>query len=167
KPIYKDLIQRSVNESSYTVAGDALLSLNQLDKPAAYAAAKKLSHAKAKDKLAEAISNTFAENSKEEDLDYVLNWYNELPFGQAKLDNANIVAYYAIQLDSTASVKKATDALVTFRDEIPEAYQKDIFPFVNSVLLKTIATQKTAAKNLSADPAAIQEQIDYINSKIK
>jgi len=167
KPIYKDLIQRSVNDSSYTVSGNALLSLNQLDKPAAYAAAKKLSHTKAKDKLAEAISNTFAENSNNEDLDYVLNWYNELPFGQAKLDNANVVAYYAIQLDSTASVKKATDALVAFRDEIPAAYQKDIFPFVNNVLLKTIATQKTAAKNLSADPAAIQEQIDYINSKIK
>ncbi len=167
KPIYKDLIQRSVNDSSYTAAGAALLSLNQLDKPAAYAAAKKLSQTKAKDKLAEAISNTFAENNKEEDLDYVLNWYNGLPFGQAKLDNANVIAYYAIQLNGTASVKKATDALVTFRDEIPEAYQKDIFPFVNNVLLKTIATQKTAAKNLAADPAAIQEQIDYVNSQIK
>lgn len=167
KQIYRELITRAVNDSSYTTAGAALLSLNQLDKPGAYAAAKTLSATKAKDKLAEAISHIFAENSKTEDLDYVLNWYNALPFGQTKLENANTVAYYAIQVQNTAAVKKATDALVAFRDQIPVAYQKDIYPFVNNVLLKTMATQKTAMKNLAADPAAIQEQIDYINSKVK
>lgn len=167
KPIYKELLQRSVNDSSYSVAGAALLSLNQLDKPEAYAEAKKLTATKTKGKLAEAISNVFAENSKVEDLDYVLNWYNALPFGQAKVENANIVAYYAIQLQNTEAVKKATDALVLFRDQIPAAYQQDIYPFVNNVLLKTIASQKTAMKNVAADAAAIQEQVDYINSKIK
>ncbi|HRQ51591.1 MAG TPA: M1 family aminopeptidase, partial [Agriterribacter sp.] len=163
KPIYKELIQRSVNDSSYSVAGAALLSLNQLDKPEAYAKAKKLTATKTKGKLAEAISNVFAENSKAEDLDYVLHWYNALPFGQAKVENANIVAYYAIQLQNTEAVKKATDALVLFRDQIPAAYQQDIYPFVNNVLLKTIATQKTAMTNMAADAAAIQEQVDYIN----
>ena len=167
KPIYKELIQRSVNDSSYSVAGAAVLSLNQLDKPEAYAAAKKLTATKTKGKLAEAISNVFAENSKAEDLDYVLDWYNALPFGQSKVENANTVAYYAIQLQNTDGVKKATDALVAFRDQIPSAYQKDIYPFVNNVLLKTIATQKTSMKNLATDPIAIQEQVDYINSKIK
>ncbi|HRO46980.1 M1 family aminopeptidase [Agriterribacter sp.] len=167
KPIYKELIQRSVNDSSYSVAGAALLSLNQLDKPESYTEAKKLTATKTKGKLAEAISNVFAENSKVEDLDYVLNWYNALPFGQAKVENANIVAYYAIQLQNTEAVKKATDALVLFRDQIPAAYQQDIYPFVNNVLLKTIANQKTAMKNVAADAAAIQEQVDYINSKIK
>lgn len=167
KQIYKDLILRSVNDSSYSVAGAALVSLNQLDKTQGYTAAKTLSSGRTKDKLAEAISNVFAENSKAEDLDYVLNWYNGLPFGQSKVDNANTVAYYAIQLQNTDAVKKATDALVAFRDQIPSAYQKDIYPFVNNVLLKTIATQKLTMKNLAADPVAIQEQIDYINSKIK
>ncbi|HTN06619.1 M1 family aminopeptidase [Agriterribacter sp.] len=167
KPIYKELIQRSVNDSSYSVAGAALLSLNQLDKPGAYTEAKRLTATKTKGKLAEAISNVFAENSKVEDLDYVLDWYNALPFGQSKVENANIVAYYAIQLQNTEAVKKATDALVLFRDQIPSAYQQNIFPFVNNVLLKTIANQKTAMKNVAADAAAIQEQVDYINSKIK
>lgn len=167
KPIYRELIQKSVNDSSYSVAGAAILSLNQLDKAAAYAEAKRLSATKTKDKMAEAISNVFAENSKAEDLDYVLDWYNALPFGQAKVENANTVAYYAIRLSNTEAVKKATDALVSFRDQIPSAYQKDIYPFVNNVLLKTIATQKTAMKNISSNAAEIQEQIDYINSKIK
>ncbi|MCO5241772.1 MAG: M1 family metallopeptidase [Chitinophagaceae bacterium] len=167
KPIYKELIQRSVNDSSYSVAGAAILSLNQLDKPNAYTEAKRLSLTKTKGKMAEAISNVFAENRKVEDLDYVLDWYNALPLGQAKVENANIIAYYSIQLQQTEAVKKAIDALVLFRDQIPPAYQDDLFPFVNNVLLKTISTQKAAAKNMAADAAAIQEQIDYINSKIK
>lgn len=167
KSIYKDLIQRSVNDSSYTVAGDALLSLNQLDKPVAYTEAKKLSATTVKGKLMEGICNVFAENGKPEDLDFVLNWYNSLMFGQAKLENANAVAYYAIQLTQTDAVKKAVDALATFRDEIPAAYKDQLFPFVNNVLMKTIATQKTTMKNVAANPTDIQEQIDYINSKIK
>ena len=167
KLIYKELIQRSVNDSSYSVAGAAILSLNQLDKAAAYTEAKRLSAAKGKGKLPEAISNVFAENSKAEDLGYVLNWYNNLPFGQAKVENANTLAYYAIQLTNTEAVKKTTDALISFRDQIPSAYQHDIYPFVNNVLLKTIVSQKAAMKNISANGADIQEQIDYINSKIK
>ncbi len=167
KLIYKELIQRSLNDSSYSVAGAAILSLNQLDKAAAYTEAKRLSSAKAKGKLPEAISNVFAENSKTEDLDYVLNWYNNLPFGQSKVENANTLAYYAIQLTNTEAVKKTTDALVLFRDQIPSAYRHDIYPFVNNVLLKTIVNQKAAIKNISANGADIQEQIDYINSKIK
>ena len=78
--------------------------MNQIDKATAYTEAKRLSATKTKDKMAEAISNVFAENSKVEDLDYVLDWYNALPFGQAKVENANTVAYYAIQLNNTEAV---------------------------------------------------------------
>ncbi len=167
KPIYRELIERSVNDSSYSVAGAALVALNQLDKPTAYMEAKNLSTGKTKGKLSEAICNIFAENSKEEDLDYVLNWYTNLPLGQTKVESASAITHYAIQLINTALVKKAVDALVAFRDQTPAAYQKYVFPFVNNILLKAIVNQKMNVKNVSGDSAAIQEQIDYINSMIK
>lgn len=167
KPIYRELIEKSVNDSSYTVAGASLVALNQLDKTTAYTEAKKLSAGKAKGKLAEAIGNIFAENSKEEDLDYVLDWYNNLPLGQAKVESASAITHYAIQLTNTSSVKKAVDALVAFRDQTPPAYQKYVFPFVNNILLRAIINQKTAAKINAENSNAIQEQIDYINSMIK
>lgn len=167
KTIYKELVQRSVNDSSYSVAGAALLSLNESDKALAYTEAKRLSASTAKGKLGEAVCTVFATNGKQEDLAYVLDWYNALPFGQEKLENANAVAYYAIQLTETEPVKKAVDALVKMRDEIPSAYKQNLLPYVNQVMLKTIATQKTAAKNVASNPEAIQAQIDYINSKIQ
>lgn len=167
KAIYKELVQRSVNDSSYSVAGAALLSLNEADKALAYTEAKRLSASTAKGKLGEAIATVFATNGKQEDLAYVLDWYNALPFGQEKLENANAVAYYAIQLTETESVKKAVDALVKMRDEIPSAYKQNLLPYVNQVMLKTIATQKTAAKNVASNPEEIQKQIEYINSKIQ
>ncbi len=166
KEIYRDLIKRSVNDSSYSVAGAALLALNEFDKALAYNEAKRLSGQKARQKLSEAISTTFAINGKAEDLMYVLNWYNTMPFGQSKLDNANTIAYYAIQLQETELVKKAVDALVAMREEIPSAYHESLVPYLNSGILKTIATQKTASKNVSPNPEALQEQIDYIMSKI-
>ncbi|MBX3257887.1 MAG: M1 family peptidase [Chitinophagaceae bacterium] len=167
KPIYRELVQRSVNDSSYSVAGAALLTLNEADKAQAYTEAKRLSALTVKGKLGEAICTVFAGNGKQEDLDYVLNWYNALPFGQEKLENANAVAYYAIQLTETESVKKAVDALVKMREEIPAAYRQNLLPYVNQVLLKTIATQKTALKNVASNPEDIQAQIEYINSKIQ
>lgn len=167
KPIYKELIQSSVNDSSYSVAGAALRSLNELDKQLGYEEARKLSSLKAKDKLAEAICHIFAENGREEDLDYVVHWYNRLPLGRLKVENANMIAYYAVQLESTGAVKKAVDALVQLRNEIPAAYKKDLHPFINTVLLKAIVNQKISRKNMSSDAQAIQEQIDYINSKIE
>lgn len=167
KPIYRELIQRSINDSSYSVGGAALTSLNEIDKTVAYTEAKRLSTLTAKGKLGEAICAVFATNGKQEDLPYVLNWYNALPFGEAKLENANAIAYYAIQLTETEAVKSAVDALVKMRDDIPSMYRQNLLPYVNQVLLKTIATQKTAAKNVSSNPADIQAQIDYINSKIQ
>lgn len=166
KEIYKDLIRRSVNDSSYSVAGAALMSLNEFDKELAYKEAKRLSTQKAKQKLSESISTTFAINGKAEDFPYVLNWYSNMPFGQSKLDNANTMAYYAIQLQETDLVKKAVDALVAMREEIPSAYHESLVPYLNNGILKTIATQKIAAKNLASNPAALQEQIDYVQSKI-
>jgi len=166
KEIYKDLIKRSVNDSSYSVAGAALMSLNEFDKEAAYKEAKRLSGLRAKQKLAESISNTFAVNGHKEDLPYVLDWYNNMPFGQSKLDNANAIAYYAIQLQETDAVKKAVDALVAMREQIPSAYYESLVPYLNNGILKTIATQKMAAKNVASNPEALQEQIDYIQSKI-
>lgn len=166
KEIYKDLILRSVNDSSYSVSGAALSSLNEFDKELAYKEAKRLSAFRAKDKLSESISNVFAINGKTEDLPYVMDWYNNMPFGQSKLDNANTIAYYAIQLQETGPVKMAVDALVTMRDQIPSAYHESLVPYLNNGILKTVATQKIAAKNVSANPEALQQQIDYIQSKI-
>lgn len=167
KQIYKDLIHRSVNDSSYSVAGAALNAFSNIDSVTAYTEAKRLSAHVAKGDLSQAICNIFALNGKEEDVDYVMEKYNALSFGDAKFEASQAITYYAIQLTNTEKVKKVVDGLASFRDNIPAAYKDNLTPYVNNVLLKSIASQKTALKNLSTDGAAIQQQIDYINTKIK
>ena len=166
KQIYKDIILRSVNDSSYSVAGAALNAVANFDSAAAYTEAKKLSRLTAKGKLSEAICNVFAVNGKEEDVNYVMNTYNALHFGDTKFELTQMIAYYAIQLTNTEKVKQVVDGLIAFREEVPGAYKAQLTPYINNVLLRSIANQKTAMKNLSPDAADLQRQIDYVNSKI-
>lgn len=167
KQIYNDLIVRSVNDSSYSVAGAALNVLSGIDSAKAYNEAKKLSQTVAKGKLSQAICNAFAMAGKEEDVDYVMNRYNKLSLSDDKFELSQMIAYYAIQLKNTDKVKKIVDGLVKFRNDLPSIYQKNLAPYINNVLLKSIANQKTALKNVSPDGAALQQQIDYINEQIK
>ncbi len=166
KQIYKDLISKSVNDSSYSVAGAALNAVANFDSAAAYTEAKKLSQLTAKGKLSEAICNVFAVNGKEEDVDYVMNTYNALHFGDTKFELTQMIAYYAIQLTNTEKVKQVVDGLISFREGVPGAYKAQLAPYINNVLLRSIANQKTAMKNLSPHAADLQQQIDYVNSKI-
>ncbi|MFT3948664.1 MAG: M1 family aminopeptidase [Agriterribacter sp.] len=167
KQIYTDLIRRSVNDSSYSVAGAALTVLSNIDSAAAYSDAKRLSQSKAKGKLSQAICNAFAMAGKEEDVDYVMNIYTKLPLSDEKFELSQMIAYYAIQLKNTDKVKKIVDGLVSFREDLPSIYKNNLAPYINNVLLKSIANQKMALKNVSSDAAALQQQIDYINEKIK
>ncbi|MFT3748101.1 MAG: M1 family aminopeptidase [Agriterribacter sp.] len=167
KQIYTDLIRRSVNDSSYSVAGAALTVLSNIDSAAAYNDAKKLSQSTARGKLSQAICNAFAIGGKEEDVDYVMNIYNRLPLSDEKFELSQMIAYYAIQLKNTDKVKKIVDGLVSFREDLPSIYKNNLAPYINNVLLKSIANQKMALKNVSPDAAALQQQIDYINEKIK
>lgn len=167
KQIYKDLILSSVNDSSYTVAGAALNAVANFDSAAAYTNAKKLSKSAAKGKLSVAICNAFVMAGKAEDVDYVMDTYNGLHFGDTKFEMTQMITYYAIQLSNTEKVKQVVDGLVAFRDEIPGAYKTQLTPYINNVLLRSIANQKTAMKNLSPNASDLQQQVDYINSKIK
>ena len=167
KQIYNDLIVRSVNDSSYSVAGAALNVLSGIDSVKSYSEAKRLSKTTAKGKLSQAICSAFAMAGKEEDVDYVMNRYSKLSLSDEKFELSQMLTYYAIQLKSTNQVTKIVDGLVSFRDGLPSMYKSNLAPYINNVLLKSIANQKTALKNVSPDGAALQQQIDYINEKIK
>lgn len=167
KQIYTDLINRSVNDSSYSVAGAALNVLSSIDSAKAYTEAKRLSKTVAKGKLSQAICNAFAMAGQDEDVDYVMSKYNKLPLSDEKFELSQMLTYYAIQLKNTDKVKAIVDGLVSFRNDLPAIYQKNLAPYINNVLLRSIANQKTALKNVSPDGDALQQQIDYINEKIK
>jgi aminopeptidase N len=164
KTEYRSLFTKAINDSSYSVAGEALGALAQLDGDAALAEAIKFSKQPMKGKLAGIVSQLLIEGGGgEEDFDIIAGNFAKMPVSQDKLDALQPFALYVSKLNDTQKVKKAIDMIVQFRDAIPGANKAQIAPVINNIILKGIIKQKSAA---AASNASVREQIDYINSKI-
>lgn len=161
-PAYKDLFKKAINDSSYSIAGNALEALLVADEAAALAEAKRLSATKVKGKLAASISAVLIEAGTEDDFDVIAGNFNSLPFGQEKFEALEPFAKYLGKVQNTDKVKKGVDLIVAFRDGIPENYQAQTTPYINNIVLKSIITKKTAAAKTNT---SLQSQIDYINTK--
>jgi aminopeptidase N len=164
KAEYRPLFEKAINDSSYTVSGEALGALARQDGDAALVLAKKISKQPMKGKLAGIVSQLLIEGGGgEEDFDVIAGSFAKLPVSQEKMDALQPFAEYLSKLNNTEKVKKGVDMVVEFRDAIPAAYKAQIVPMINKLVLQGIAKKKAAAAN-SAD---LQEQIQYINSKIE
>lgn len=161
---YKSIIQKSINDSSYSVSASALLALEKLDPPAALTEAKRLSKQSMKGNLLEAVATILIKSGDEGSFDEITNAYSNMGLSQAKF---NLTATYATLLGNiknTEKVKRGIDEIVKFRDAIPEQF--GLGPVFEN-FLKTIIGKKETLKKAGEDVNALQEQIDYIKGKMK
>jgi aminopeptidase N len=163
KPVYKPLFEKAVHDSSYSIAGEALSALAQLDGETALADAKAFAKDPMKGKLAGVVSQLLIEGGGgEEDFDVIAGNFSKLPVSDAKFEALQPFADYLGALTNTEKVKKGVDMIVDLREAVPSQYKAQVTPFINNMILKSIVKKKTAAQN---NPQA-QQQIDYINEKI-
>jgi aminopeptidase N len=155
---YAPIFKAAVNDSSYTVAGNALAALEDVDNTAALAEAKRLSALPAKGRLASSISTVMIEAGDESSADIILSDFEKMPFSQAKVDAVQSLAVFVAKAKNTDIVKRGVDAIVAFRDASPESFKEDANKLVNEYIFKAIAKRKTAE--------GLKEQADYILSKI-
>ena len=164
KPEYKVLYVKAIRDSSYSVAGEALGALAQLDGEAALSNAKLFAKQPMKGKLGGVVSQILIEGgSGEEDFDVIAGNFGKLPVSDAKFEALQPFADYLGSLGSTEKVKKGVDMIVDLREAVPSQYKSQLTPFINNMVLKSIANKKKAGAQNSAD---LQEQINYINQKI-
>ena len=163
KPVYKDLFLRLVNDSSYTLSGAALTALGKIDEEAALAEAKRLAKIKSKGALLEAIATTLIKSGDESSFDAILDSYSNMGLSQAKFNLTPTLATFIGSIRDTDKVERGVDAIVAFRDAIPEQF--GVGPVIDN-FLKTIIGKKEAAKKEGGDTAPLQQQIDYIKSKL-
>ena len=164
KPNYKNLFLSAVNDSSYSVSAAALLALEKLDPPAALTEAKRLAKQPMKGNLLEAVATTLIKSGDENSFDEITKAYSSMGLSQAKF---NLTATYANLLGNmknTEKVKRGVDEIVKFREAIPEQY--GLGPVFEN-FLKTIIGKKETLKKAGEEVNALQEQIDYIKSKMK
>jgi aminopeptidase N len=158
KAAYRDLFRKSVDDSSYSVAGNALLALGSIDSIAALQKAKQLLSEDVKGALSRAITNTLYNYASESDFDSLAARFDIMPFGNSKFTIMQPFANYLKRVKNMENFKKGIDMIVSFRESIPEQYRQQVIFYFNSIILNGIASSK--------EKAGMTEQAEYVKSKI-
>jgi len=153
-----------LSDSSYTLSAAALLALEKIDAPAALTEAKILSKQKMKGALMEAVATTLIKSGDESAFDEIATAYGKMGLSQAKFNLTAVFANFLGTIKNTDKVKRGVDEIVKFRDAVPEQF--GLGPVMDN-FLKTIIGKKETAKKTGEKVSDLQEQIDYIKTKIK
>jgi len=132
---YQSLYEKNISDSSYTVAAASLAGLTNLQPGQAYTLAKKYSN-DAKGDLGEAITEVLMSQGTEADFDFITNRYDGLPLSQEKVGSTETFAAYLEKVQDAAKVKKGIDAIIKFRNAIPEQYRGFTDPAIKPALEK-------------------------------
>jgi aminopeptidase N len=160
KEEYKNLFLKKTSDSSYTVSGNALAALSILDEPKAFELAKEFSNHPAKGDLFYAMASLLIMEGEDAKFDMIISSFNGLPMSEEKIQEApQLFAALIMKTQNKELVKKAVDALVRFRDDVPSSEKAEMNTLINNNYLKPVAEQK--------EKEGLKEQGDYIRSAIK
>ena len=158
KETYKDLFLKSINDSSYSIAGNALMALGAIDSIAALGQAKSLSSQEVKGALLSAINQTLYRYAGENEFDSLSARFENYPFGNSKFSLLQPFADFLKCVKNIDNFKKGIDLIVSFRETVPEEYRQYVLPFLNGMILDGLAKARQTA--------GMTEQADYVKSKL-
>lgn len=164
KAEYAPLFKAAVNDSSYSVAGNALNALAEVDEAAALTIAKDLAKQPAKGALQSAILAQIIKSGDESMADKIIGDFSKMPLGQAKFEALGNIGSYLAVVKNTEKFKWGVDEIVKFRDAVPAAFKDQTDPFINGMILKGILAKKDKALKENASDTSLTEQVNYIKS---
>ena len=156
---YASQFENYIKDSSYSVAGAALMALNDLDVKKAYAIANELKNQTAKGRLSTAISSVIIANGDESAFEYIMKNFNEMPLSQAKFTAIGSLVEFLSKVKDATKFKAGVDAIIEFRNAIPASARSQTDPVINNMFLKGLATKKEASGE--------QALADYVKEKTK
>ena len=143
---YQLLFTKFVNDSSYSVSGEALDGLIKLDPSQSYALAKKYSK-DAKGKLEEVVSKAVMADATEDDFTIVFENYKASPPSQDKVQETKTFGDYLVKVKNSVNVKKGVDEIMIFRSQVPEKYHSYIDPGFKQTFNKISSAQRSEGNN--------------------
>ena len=155
---YKTLFLKSMNDSSYSIAGKSLLALVPLDTATALEKARIMSDQKIKGALSDAVTNVLFTCSGEEDFDNLAAGLTICLSEMKSLQFYSHLPTYLKKVNNTENFRKGIDMIVKFRDTIPEQYRQMLAPYLNGMILNGIASSKQSK--------GMTDQADYVRSKL-
>lgn len=150
---YVPLFRQAVNDSSYTVAGDALEALSKIDSAAASVEAKRLSAQPSKGVLASVIKKINNPVNGEQ----LLAEFEALPIGQAKFAKLDPLFDFLESTTSLELFKRGVDDILKLEKDLPESFRDQATEQLNAAL-REIQKGKTEK--------GLTEQANYIESKL-
>ncbi|HQV06129.1 MAG TPA: M1 family aminopeptidase, partial [Chitinophagaceae bacterium] len=158
---FAGLFTKAVKDSSYTVSGNALTALSDIEPDAALSLAKQLSNEPSKGKLESAILVAFVKSGDESMTDKVLNSFANMPLSQGKFQFLGTLSSFLSNVKNTDKVKRGVEEIVNFRDAIPAQIQSQTSPFINGMVIKKILMSKE--KDLKAEPndTGLENLVNY------
>ncbi len=156
-PKYLPVFKTAINDSSYTVAGNALEALSGIDTASANAEARRLSAFPAKGKLASVIRRLLSSTDKSV-ADKMIRDFEEMPFGQEKFAALQGMFEFLFTTNDLDQFKKAVDAMMSFVEQVPDAYKEQIAPAITDALVELQKQRQSNGQN---------EFADYVGEKIK
>ena len=166
KADYIALFKTAVNDSSYSVAGNALVALGKVDQVLATALAKQLSEKPAKGNLQEAIMNEIVKSGDENMAEKIIGGFAKMPLSQEKFQALGPLSSYLSAIKSIDKIRWGVDEIVKFRDGIPEGFRNQTDPYINGMILKGLLAKKEKEAKENSSNAALQELANFIKSKL-
>jgi aminopeptidase N len=153
KAAYAPLFRQAINDSSYTVSGNALEALSKIDTAAAKTEAKRLSAIPSKGKLASVVKKL----SGSVDGNKLLTDFEAMPLGQTKFNALDGLFEFLESTTSLELFKRGVDDILQLEKDIPEQFREQATAELNKGL-------REIQKGKIADGK--KEQADYIDSKL-
>ncbi|HWR34136.1 MAG TPA: M1 family metallopeptidase, partial [Chitinophagaceae bacterium] len=143
-PQYASFFKMAINDSSYTVAGNALEALSDVDSISAVNEAKRLSGTDIKGKLSDAITSLLIASGDEGSADMILGNFEKMPLSQRKFSLVQSISSFLAKTSNMDIVKRGVDDIAKFRDAIPEAFRGQTDGPINGFLKNLIKKKKDA-----------------------
>jgi aminopeptidase N len=155
---YKPLFIQKTTDSSYSVAGNALHALADLDKEMALGLAEKFYAQPARGDLMASMVALFIDNGDTTKSQFIVDGFTDLPMSESKLELLPNFAVAVLKMSDDKQVEKGVDAMINFTEHLPPSQKKEFSSLINENFLKPIAKRKAAS--------GFQAQADYINKKL-
>jgi aminopeptidase N len=153
---YRPLFQSAVNDSSYSVAGNALEALYKLDSTAAMTEVKRLSAAPAKGRLASVLKTLTLSGDREAAVK-LLSDFEAMPLGQPKFQALEGVFELVTATNDLELFKRGVDDILALGNALPEDFREQV--------MKQLVTALREVQKEKRE-AGLGSQADYIDTKL-
>ncbi len=122
--ITNPFLLRKASDSSYSVAGNALRALGELDSDEAFKLADAFSKHPAKGELLNAMVDIFIKQGDTSKFDLMIEGFDKMPMGDEKVENLPRFAMSLLKIHNDDQVKKALMQLYGFKKPSPPPSEK-------------------------------------------